>query len=229
MSTVMEMVVTNPVERNIDDEDMNIHRYDIAKQRNHDSKLVEMLECFDVNWLQLERQKSANSINAILVGSAVVSTVTFTFLMQPRGGTAADQPPVPWLNQPEHVIGVFIILTSFSFTVSVLSLIVGINGLILNTETLKKEVQLLRKSVGWASQLLFMAIFFLVWAMCFGAMPTFHRVVPHRDSATQAFAGITMVGMPIFTTLVTMILLISFIKPPWLNSCWIIEQLGRFK
>lgn len=75
------------------DKPVNIHTtnwqgesaLDIAQRSNHDSKLtvVEILECSDVNWLQLERQKSANSINAILVGATVVATVTFTTLMQP--------------------------------------------------------------------------------------------------------------------------------------------------
>lgn len=74
-----------------DNKPINIHAtnwqgesaLDIAKQSNHDSELVEILECFDANWLQLERQKSANSINAILVGATVLATVTYTTLMQP--------------------------------------------------------------------------------------------------------------------------------------------------
>lgn len=59
---------------------------DMAKQRGH-ATLVELLECSDVNWLQLERQKSANSVNAILVGAALVATVTFGCLLQPPLGT----------------------------------------------------------------------------------------------------------------------------------------------
>jgi ankyrin repeat protein len=58
---------------------------DIAKRRNQ-KRLVELLECCDVNWLELERQKSANSVNAILVGAALVATVTFAGLMQPPLG-----------------------------------------------------------------------------------------------------------------------------------------------
>jgi hypothetical protein len=37
---------------------------DIAKSRKRE-KLVELLKCCDVNWLELERQKSANSVNAM--------------------------------------------------------------------------------------------------------------------------------------------------------------------
>jgi hypothetical protein len=58
---------------------------DIAKRRNQ-KKLVELLECCDVNWLELERQKSANSVNAILVGAALVATVTFASFLQPPLG-----------------------------------------------------------------------------------------------------------------------------------------------
>lgn len=60
---------------------------DIAKSRNQE-KLVELLECCDVNWLEPERQKSANSVNAILVGAALVATVTFAALLQPPLGIA---------------------------------------------------------------------------------------------------------------------------------------------
>jgi hypothetical protein len=75
---------------------------DIAKRRNQ-KKLVELLECCDVNWLELERQKSANSVNAILVGAALVATVTFAGLMQP---------PMSIPNQDNASSGFFLKLPS---------------------------------------------------------------------------------------------------------------------
>ncbi|KAG0612255.1 hypothetical protein M758_6G013800 [Ceratodon purpureus] len=220
MSTVMEMgVVTNPVERQF----RIIRTFRIRHHR-----------CSDVNWLQLERQKSVNSINFILVGSTVVATVTYTFLMQPpymaslpaQENSLTGGGPVPWVDQPEHAIAFYIIVTSLSFTVSVLSLIVGINGLIISSKTLKKEVELLRKSVRWASRLMFIAIFCLLLAMFVGAMSTFHVMVPHRHIVTQILAGFTMVFMPLFTMLV---IILSLKNPSWVNPCSIVEQLRRLK
>jgi len=85
-------------------------------------QLVDRLEFWDVNWLQLERQESANSVIAILVGAALVATVTFGCLLQPPSwdsdaASTFDQ----WVNQV-----LFLVTTTFSFTFSVVSSSLGL-------------------------------------------------------------------------------------------------------
>jgi hypothetical protein len=52
---------------------------DAAKDRGH-VELVGKLECFDMNWVQSERQKNANSVNAVLLDAALVAAAFFQTL-----------------------------------------------------------------------------------------------------------------------------------------------------
>lgn len=159
---------------------------DIAKQRNH-VELVKRLECFDVNWLELERQKSANSVNAILVGAALVGTVAFGCWQQPPLGIPTwDQSRTTNVTarmiqaQQQVQVGWFFMCISVSFSCSVVSLVIGTAASIPSGRgiSLKKEGRHLRRSALRASIFLFLAIFFLMFSFQLSGLLVFDAVTP---------------------------------------------------
>ena len=195
---------------------------DIAKQTRAE-KLVELLECCDVEWLELERQKSANSVNAILVGAVLVATVTFSCLLQPPLGvlsqnqsassgspasvaysqTADDHTPK---KGPDLVVGWFLLMTVFSFVCSVVSLVIGTAATIPSTgASLKKEVEQLRKYVLLASRFLFWAIFCLVFAYQGGNNLVLAAVAEQPDNTILHVGEIVILSAVPMTTVPVLI------------------------
>lgn len=175
---------------------------DIAKQRKHEA-LVQILECLDVNWLILERQKSANSVNAILVGAALVVTVTFGCWLQPPLGIPNSD---NWNSMSlqdrirEVQVGWFFICIAVAFSCSVVSLVIGTAAVIPSRGVaLKREVKQLRRSVLRASIFLFGAIFFLTFAFQLSGLLV-HAAVTPLGSGIRDAGTVVLLALPFVTS-----------------------------
>jgi hypothetical protein len=55
----------------------------LEDKKKINQRIVDMLESYDVNCLQAERQKYANAANFLLVGAALIAGVTYAGWSQP--------------------------------------------------------------------------------------------------------------------------------------------------
>ncbi|KAG0561346.1 hypothetical protein KC19_9G057400 [Ceratodon purpureus] len=147
-----------------------------TKQKHQ--RIVDMLESYDVNWLQAERQKYANAANCLLVGAALVAGVTYAGWLQPPLGFTqyyafpTSDPAAPpgtfesYVGVEQHSeIQMFWFFNSMSFFCSVATFIIGADaGIPDKCSSLRDEVVQLRNSVVRASFVLSVAILFVIGA-----------------------------------------------------------------
>ncbi|KAG0561019.1 hypothetical protein KC19_9G031200 [Ceratodon purpureus] len=141
-------------------------------------RIVDMLESYDVNWLQAERQRYSNAANCLLVGAALIAGVTYAgWLQPPLGFTQYYEFPTSNPGAPpgtfESYVGVeqhseiqmFWFFNSMSFFCSVATFIIGADaGIPDKCSSLREEVVQLRNSVVRASFILSVAILFVIGA-----------------------------------------------------------------
>ncbi|KAG0561678.1 hypothetical protein KC19_9G083500 [Ceratodon purpureus] len=141
-------------------------------------RIVDMLESYDVNWLQAERQKYANAANCLLVGAALIAGVTYAGWLQPPLGFTqyyefpTSDPAAPpgtfesYVGVEQHSeIQMFWFFNSMSFFCSVATFIIGADaGIPDKCSSLREEVVQLRNSVVRASFVLSVAILFVIGA-----------------------------------------------------------------
>ncbi|KAG0605424.1 hypothetical protein M758_9G057800 [Ceratodon purpureus] len=150
----------------------------MEKTEQKHQRIVDMLESYDVNWLQAERQKYANAANCLLVGAALIAGVTYAgWLQPPLGFTQYYEFPTSNSAAPpgtfESYVGVeqhseiqtFWFFNSMSFFCSVATFIIGADaGIPDKCSSLREEVVQLRNSVVRASFILSVAILFVTGA-----------------------------------------------------------------
>ncbi|KAG0598622.1 hypothetical protein M758_12G088700 [Ceratodon purpureus] len=164
---------------------------DIAYE-NQWTHIVELIESSDLAWMQSERERNANSVNAILVGAALVVAVTFNCWQQPPLGipdSAANVYSHAEAEDRTKLTAMFFMSVSPAFTFSVAALVVGTLAIMPSKGAdLKKEVKHLRSAVRKASSFLIIAILFLIVGFHLGGALVY-EVVAFADLGWFSFAA----------------------------------------
>lgn len=193
----------------------------LKKEEKTNQRIVVMLESYDVNWLHAERAKYANAANCLLVGAALIATVTYAgWLQPPLGITQYYEFPVSNAAAPpesfESYVGVkqhreiqlFWIFNSLSFFCSVATFIIGADaGIPKRCSSMREEVVQLRQSTVRASFILSFAIIGVIGAFSVAGISVLPPIERQRAPTYVTVA----LGM-----IFCLILLMQFMRKLWI-------------
>lgn len=121
----------------------------------HSMEIMQMLEGFDVHGLHTDRQGYMDSANAILVGAALIASITFSSWLQPPLGF----PNSNHVAIEYKAMQAFWIFNSLSFFFAIATVIAGADAALPKKyQGLKDTVANVRGAVIRASWLLFLAV-----------------------------------------------------------------------
>jgi hypothetical protein len=130
-------------------------------------KIRKLLEGFDVHGLRNDQQGYVDSANAILVGAALIASITFSSWLQPPLGfqfamvstDAADPPSSNYVLMEKTAMQGFWVFNSFSFCFAIATVVAGANVAFQKRNlSLKDTVAEMRRNVRLASVCLFYAV-----------------------------------------------------------------------
>jgi ankyrin repeat protein len=167
--------------------------------------LMERAEVKDlVERLYRDREVFINAVNALLVGAALIATVTFAGWLTPPLGLTAYVPPEPspaspatsphYLSLPQPTsVKVFWVSNSLSFFFAIATVLFCAYAAMPSLEYIGEAVKSLKTTLIWASTLFLFSVFFVLGAFAsagFAVLPSPHRAYKLSMKSTVAIGGV---------------------------------------
>ncbi|CAK9265558.1 unnamed protein product [Sphagnum jensenii] len=178
---------------------------DKIKRKQIEKLLMERAEVKDlVERLYRDREVFINAVNALLVGAALIATVTFAGWLTPPLGLTAYVPPEPspaspatsphYLSLPQPTsVKVFWVSNSLSFFLAIATVLVCACAAMPSLRYIGEAVKCLKKTLIVASTLFLLSVFFVLGAFAsagFAVLPSPHRAYKLSMKSTVAIGGV---------------------------------------